>query len=233
MTSNMLQPQLPRFNGKNYNQWSIQMKVLYESQDLWDIVETGIEEPEDQAALTPQQLNELKDNRKKDKKALLFIYQAVDEVIFEQISSVTTAKEAWDTLYTSYKGEDKVKLVRLQTLRCEFDTLRMKDSESVEDFYNRVISLVNQLRINGEDIQDRRLWRKYLENKLFKFKSLLGVTLEEEEEKEILFVEDGEMVEKEIKNMKKMKVVLLQEEEGDQDLYPKFNAIIVKSLVIP
>ncbi|XP_077237192.1 uncharacterized protein LOC143878863 [Tasmannia lanceolata] len=169
MASNMLQPQLPRFNSKNYNQWSIQMKVLYGSQDLWDIVETGVEDPEDQAALTPQQLNELKENRKKDKKALF-----VDEVIFERISSVTTAKEAWDTLYTSYKGEDKVKLVRLQTLRCEFEALRMKDSESVEDFFNRVISLVNQLRVNDEDIQDQRIVEKILRSLTRKFEYIVA-----------------------------------------------------------
>ncbi|XP_077217878.1 uncharacterized protein LOC143852380 [Tasmannia lanceolata] len=177
-SNNMLQPQLPRFNSKNYNQWSIQMKVLYGSQDLWDIEETGVEEPEDQAALTLQQLNELKDNRKKDKKALFFIYQAVREVIFERISSVTSAKEAWDTLYTSYKGDDKVKLVRLQTLRYEFDALRMKDSESVEDYYNHVISLVNQLRVNGEDIQDRRIGEKILRSLTRKFEYIV-VAIEE------------------------------------------------------
>ncbi|XP_077232656.1 uncharacterized protein LOC143870019 [Tasmannia lanceolata] len=38
----------------------------------------------------------------------------------------------------------------------------MKDSESVEDFFNRVISLVNQLRVNGEDIQDQRIVEKIL-----------------------------------------------------------------------
>ncbi|XP_077221681.1 uncharacterized protein LOC143855443 [Tasmannia lanceolata] len=188
MASNMLQPQLPRFNGKNYNQWSIQMKVLYGSQDLWDIVETVVEEPEDQAALTSQQLNELKDNRKKDKKALFFIYQAVDEVIFERISSVTMAKEAWDTLYTSYKGEDKVKLVRLQTLRCEFDALMMKDSELVEYFYNRVISLVNQLRINGEDIQDQRIVEKILRSLTRKFEYIV-VAIEESKDLATLSLE--------------------------------------------
>ena len=72
--NNMLQPQLPRFSGKNYNQWSIQMKVLYGSQDLWDIVETGVEEPAEASTLTQQQLNDLKENRKKDKKALFFIF---------------------------------------------------------------------------------------------------------------------------------------------------------------
>ena len=70
------------------------MKVLYQSQELWDIVEIRDAET-DVANLTPQQLQELKDNSKKDKKALFFIYQAVDEVIFERISTVTLVKETW------------------------------------------------------------------------------------------------------------------------------------------
>ena len=37
-------------------------------------------------------------------------------------------------LYGTYRWEDKVKIVKLQTLRREFDNLRMKDVESVEDF---------------------------------------------------------------------------------------------------
>lgn len=138
------------------------MQVLYESQDLWSIVETGVMEPADNANLTPAQLTELRENRKKDRKALYFIYQSVDEVIFERISASTSAKEAWDTLYTSYRGEEKVKLVRLQTLRCDFDSLKMKDSESVEEFFNRIISLVNQMRLNGEVIETRRVFEKIL-----------------------------------------------------------------------
>ncbi|GAV61780.1 UBN2 domain-containing protein [Cephalotus follicularis] len=132
------------------------MKVLYESQELWSLVENGLVEPEDQSALTQAQLTELKDNKKKDKKALFFIFQAVDLVIFESISSANSAKEAWDTLYAAYKGEDKIKLVRLQTLRCEFDSLRMKDSESVEEFFNRVIALVNQMKVNGEAMENQK-----------------------------------------------------------------------------
>ncbi|KAI3690759.1 hypothetical protein L2E82_48966 [Cichorium intybus] len=42
MTSNMnntIHPQIPKLNGKNYYHWSIQMRVLFESQDLWSIIE--------------------------------------------------------------------------------------------------------------------------------------------------------------------------------------------------
>jgi len=70
------------------------MKVLYGSQELWDIVERGYTEVENQSELTNQQLVELRENRKKDKKALFFIYQAVDEFIFESISTATSAKAA-------------------------------------------------------------------------------------------------------------------------------------------
>ena len=160
--NNMLQPQLFRFSNKNYNQWSIQMKVLYQSQELWDIVESGVAELTDVANLTPQQLQELKETRKKDKKALFFIYQAVDEVIFERISTVTSAKEAWDTLHFSYKGNDKVKMMRLQSLRSEFDTLKIKDSESIKNYFNRVISIVNQLKVNDENIENQRIVEKII-----------------------------------------------------------------------
>ena len=98
--NNMLQPQLPRFDGKNYSRWNQLMKVLYGSQDLLEIVENGFVEPQDQAALTQQQNNELKENRKN---ALFFIYQAVDEVIFKRIST-TLAKVAWDILQSIYQG---------------------------------------------------------------------------------------------------------------------------------
>ena len=103
------------------------MKVLYESQDLWSVVENGLSEPanQNQAGLTPQQTAELKENKKKDKKVLFFIYQAVDETIFERISTSTSSKDAWVMLYKCYRGE------RLQTLGCEFNGLKMKESEDI------------------------------------------------------------------------------------------------------
>ena len=40
--------QLPRFNGKKYDYWAITMRVVFASQDLWELVEDGFEEPADE-----------------------------------------------------------------------------------------------------------------------------------------------------------------------------------------
>ena len=42
--------QLPQFNGKNYDYWAITMRALFTSQDLWELVEDGLEEPVDEQA---------------------------------------------------------------------------------------------------------------------------------------------------------------------------------------
>ncbi|KHN27779.1 hypothetical protein glysoja_025584, partial [Glycine soja] len=84
------------------------------------------------------------DSRKRDKKAFFLIYQALDDDAFEKIYDITSAKEAWDKLQTSHKGEDKVK-VCLQTLRGEFESLHMKESKSISNYFSRILVVSNQL----------------------------------------------------------------------------------------
>ena len=57
------------------------MRALFSSQELWELVEYGFEEPADENEfnrLTQGEKDLLKTNRKKDSKALVFLYQAVD-----------------------------------------------------------------------------------------------------------------------------------------------------------
>ncbi|XP_059070119.1 uncharacterized protein LOC131859893 [Cryptomeria japonica] len=102
-----IRPQIPIFNGKNYEFWAIKMKTLFCSQDIWDLVEKSFAEPQDDAAyqrLQQTEKDQLKDNRKKDVKALFLIQQAMDESIFPKVSAATRSKKAWETLETAYQG---------------------------------------------------------------------------------------------------------------------------------
>ena len=98
----------------------------------------------------------LREQRKKDGKALFYIHQAMHESILLRVATTTTAKQAWDTLQTSYQGFDKVKTSKLQILRRDFESLSMKDLETVDTFYTRVVGLINQLKYHGKAIEDQR-----------------------------------------------------------------------------
>lgn len=85
------------------------MKTLLDSKDAWEIIEKGYTMPKDESNLSVTEREYLNDARKKDKKALTLIYQAIDEKTFEEISCASTAKEAWELLEHSYTMVDKVR----------------------------------------------------------------------------------------------------------------------------
>ncbi|XP_075096197.1 uncharacterized protein LOC142174314 [Nicotiana tabacum] len=119
------------------------MKALLGAYDVWEPVESGVDEAEDAAA-----------TNKKDQKALTLIHQGLDDKIFEKVANATTSKQAWDILQTSFKGLDKVKKVHLQTLIGVFESLHMKENESVSDYISRVLAIVNQMNRYGEELKD-------------------------------------------------------------------------------
>jgi len=132
LTNGISLPKLTK--GVNYDSWKVQMKALFDSQDNWDVVENGYDEPANTDRYSNNQLNELKTIQAKDKAALYLLYRAVDESGFEKISNAISSKEAWDILEKANKGDERVKQVRLQTLRSELENMQMKESEDISEF---------------------------------------------------------------------------------------------------
>jgi len=108
---NSTQLSVPILDGKNYNRWCVQMRVLFDYHELWDVVESGVSTLA--ANATEAQRVAHHDQKKKGNRALHLIHQGA-----------TTANEAWTILSTNYKGDDKIKRVRLQTLRRQYELLQ-------------------------------------------------------------------------------------------------------------
>ncbi|KAK8924126.1 hypothetical protein KSP39_PZI019308 [Platanthera zijinensis] len=172
--------QVPKLTKTNYGNWSIQMKVLLASKEIWEVVEEGYEEPdgEAEAALTNARKTALREARKKDKKALFTLYQGVDEATFEKISEAVSSKEAWEVLQRSMQGVDKAKKVKLQSLQGEYEMLRMQATKKVGDFVTRLRTLKNEMKRNGETIEDVSLMEKLLRAMSRKFRHVV-VAIEE------------------------------------------------------
>ena len=60
------------------------------------------------------------------------IQSCIEESIFLRISGATSAHQAWNLLASAYKGTGRVKMVRLQTLRLQFESLKMKETKTVD-----------------------------------------------------------------------------------------------------
>ncbi|XP_022865662.1 uncharacterized protein LOC111385500 [Olea europaea var. sylvestris] len=138
------------------------MKALLGSQEAWEVVEKGYDEPENEGALSQAQRNTLQSYRKLDQHTLSIIHMGLDETMFEKVASPTKAKEAWEILENNFKGIEKVKKVCLQILRGEFESLHMKESESVFDYFIRVSSIVNHMKRYGKNIEKSRVIEKIL-----------------------------------------------------------------------
>ena len=174
---NYAQTLIPIFEGENYDYWSIQMKTLFISQDLWDLVEIGYEAPaseQEEATWSEARKKKFKENKKKDAMALLNIQRGVSKSIFPRILGAKTSKEAWETLKIEYQGYDKVISIKLQTLWRDFDNLAMKENESVQTFFSRVAGIVNQIRSYGDTLTDKRIVEKVLRSLPPKFEHIVA-----------------------------------------------------------
>jgi hypothetical protein len=134
-------------------------------------VDNGYVEPDlaNLSSMTNQQKIAQETQRNRENKAKFWIQNSVDDSIFSKITGVSTSKQAWDILKSSYQGNDRVKTVKLQTLKMQFKTLRMTESENVDQFMTRVMGFVNQIRLTGETITDQRIVEKILRSLPKKF----------------------------------------------------------------
>nr|GFC77633.1 zinc finger, CCHC-type [Tanacetum cinerariifolium] len=62
---------------------------------------------------------------------MALLYQALTEDVILQVAGCKTAKELWESLKKRHVGEERVQQARLQSLMIGFNTLQMKDDDTI------------------------------------------------------------------------------------------------------
>ena len=159
----------PHFNGNNYAYWKVRMKAFLKSIDerVWNFVEYGWEKP-----TTP--VSEWRTSQKEpatfNRKAMNAIFNAVSMEEFKRISNIEVAHTVWNILQTVHKGIKAVKINKLQQLISKFESIRMFDDESFDEFYAKFNDIVNFAYNLGEIYDQPKIVRKILRSLTKDFK---------------------------------------------------------------
>ncbi|XP_048235396.1 uncharacterized protein LOC112534844 [Ricinus communis] len=178
---------IPQYNG-DYDHWSLLMENLMQSKEYWIIVENGFKEPDAGEKLTAEQEKTLTELRLKDFKAMNYLLSSIDKTILKTISQKASAKELWDSMKLKFQGSARVKRAQLQALRREFEVLEMKEGESVNDYFGRVIVVSNAMRNCGEEINDVKIVEKILRTLTERFNYVV-CSIEESKDIDMLSVD--------------------------------------------
>ena len=122
---------------------------------LWAIVVQGYQ----YLATIPTDSNEKK-NHESNAKAVNAITGSLTKSEFFKVMQLNTTKEMWDKIILSYEGDAKVKSATLQTLKIEYENLKMHSDESIASFFLCLDDVVNRMRNLGETITESTLVEK-------------------------------------------------------------------------
>ncbi|XP_076894511.1 uncharacterized protein LOC143546818 [Bidens hawaiensis] len=93
---------------------------------------------------------------------IALIYQSIPEATIMQVGNLDSAKEIWNAIKTRILGADRVKEARLQTLMNEFDGMRMKETETIDEFVAKLSCTVSKAASLGETIEETKMVKKFL-----------------------------------------------------------------------
>ena len=136
----------PMLNTTNYTVWAMRIKVLLKVHEVWEAVETET------------------DNVKKNNMAMALLFQSIPETLILQVGELDTAKKVWEAIKVRHMGADRVREARLQTLSSEFERLRMKETDTIDEFVGRLAELSSKSAALGENIEETKLVKKFLKS---------------------------------------------------------------------
>ena len=152
----------PVFNGENYQVWAIRMEAFLDAVDLWEAVEEDYEvlPLPDNPTIAQMKTHKTRKSRKSKAKACLF--NSVSPEIFTRIMALKTAFAIWKFLKEEYEGNEKIKGMQVMNLVREFEMQKMKESETIKEYLNRLLGIVNKVRLLGSEFSDTRIVQKIL-----------------------------------------------------------------------
>jgi hypothetical protein len=123
--------------------WSDKMRHHLTSlhASIWDIIEFG--------AQVPMVGDEVAQIRHFKSQATTILLASLCREEYNKVQGLKSAKEIWDVLKTAHEGDEVTKITKRETIERELGRFVLNKGEEPQAMYNRLKTLVNQVRNLG------------------------------------------------------------------------------------
>ncbi|KAE8719111.1 putative alkaline/neutral invertase B [Hibiscus syriacus] len=73
-----------------------------------------------------------------------------------------STNEIWDYLKNEYEGDERIRVMQLLNFVRDFKLQKMKETETVNEYTERLLSITNRVRLLGSSLADSRIMEKIL-----------------------------------------------------------------------
>jgi hypothetical protein len=139
----------PYFDGEYYCMWSDKMRHHLTSlhASIWDIIEFGAQVPT--IGDEGYDSDEVAQIRHFNSQATTILLASLCREEYNKVQGLKSAKEIWDVLKTAHEGDEVTKITKRETIEGELSRFILYQGEEPQAMYNRLKTLVNQVRNLG------------------------------------------------------------------------------------
>ena len=150
----------PVFDGDNYQIQAARIEAHLEANDLLEVVKEDYEVLPLPANPTIAQIKNQKERKARKSKARATLFAVVSKEIFTKIMTIKSTYEIWSFLQNEYEGDERIKGMQALNLIREFEMQKMKESETIKEYANKLLRIANKIRLFGSNFSDSRIVEK-------------------------------------------------------------------------
>jgi hypothetical protein len=139
----------PMLEGEDYSMWSDKMRHHLTSlhKSIWDIIEYGAQVPK--KGDKDYDSEEVEQIQHFNSQATTILLASLSREEYNKVQGLKSAKEIWNVLKTAHEGDEVTKITKRETIEGELGRFMLHQGEEPQAMYNRLKTLVNQVRNLG------------------------------------------------------------------------------------
>jgi hypothetical protein len=136
----------PVFDGEDYNMWSDKMRHHLTSlhTSIWNVVEFGVQVPS--VGDEDYDSDEVAQIRHFNSQATTILLASLSREEYNKVQGLKSTKEIWDVHKMAHEGDEVTKITKRETIEEELGRFMLNQGEDPQAMYNRLKTLVNQVR---------------------------------------------------------------------------------------